>query len=139
MTLPITPAPTKAGFDSFMMRDWLSKLQRTVNELVAGGGTGGASLTFGVATIDFGTFPGSNEASVVVTAGQAAILATSKVYVWVMGDDTSLDHTASDHKYLPQFATFVSGTPIGGTGFTIYGRSIYKLTGRYTLRFMWSD
>jgi hypothetical protein len=96
------------------------------------------SLTFGVATIDFGAFPGSNEASIVVS-GQTAILATSKVSVWVMGDDTSVDHTASDHKYLPQFATFVSGTPVASTGFTIYGRSIHKLTGTYTLRWVWSD
>ena len=54
----------------------------------------------GAAEIDFGAFPGSNEASIAVT-GQADIGAGSKAESWVMGDDTSLDHTASDHKYLP--------------------------------------
>lgn len=92
----------------------------------------------GTATIDFGAHPGSNEASIAVT-GQATISATSKVEAWVMGDDTSSNHTASDHKYLPQLASFTCGTPTAATGFTIHGRSIHKLTGTFTLRWVWSD
>lgn len=92
----------------------------------------------GVAEIDFGAFPGSNEASVTVT-GQDAIGANSKAESWVMGDDTTTDHTASDHKYLPLFASFTCGNPVAATGFTIHGRSAQKLTGKYTLRWVWSD
>lgn len=92
----------------------------------------------GTATINFGAHPGSNEASVVVT-GQGTISATSKVEAWVMGEDTSSNHTAEDHRYLPQFASFTCGTPTAATGFTIYARSIHKLTGNYTLRWVWSD
>jgi hypothetical protein len=92
----------------------------------------------GTAVIDFGSFPGSNEASIAVT-GQGTISGTSKAEAYVMGDDTSTDHTASDHKYLPAFAGFTCGTPSGGVGFTIYGRSIEKLTGQFTLRWVWSD
>lgn len=92
----------------------------------------------GTATIDFGAHPGSNEASVTVT-GQASILATSKVEAFVMGDDTSLDHTASDHRYLLTFAALSCGTPTAATGFTIYARSHEKLTGRFSLRWVWVD
>ena len=92
----------------------------------------------GTAIIDFGAHPGSNEASVTVT-GQSAITAGSKAESWVMGDDSTSYHTASDHKYLPQLASFVCGTPSAGTGFTIYGRSIHKLTGTFSLKWVWSE
>ncbi len=92
----------------------------------------------GTATIDFGAHPGSNEASVAVT-GQTAISATSKAEAWVMGDDTSSNHTAGDHRYLLQFVSLTCGTPTAATGFTIYARSIHKMTGQFTLRWVWSD
>ncbi len=93
----------------------------------------------GTAEINFGAFPGSNEASIAVT-GQTTISATSKCEAWVMGDDTSTDgHTAGDHRYLPQLAAFTCGTPTASTGFTIYGRSTHKLQGKFALRWVWSD
>jgi hypothetical protein len=92
----------------------------------------------GTATINFGNFPGSNEASIAVT-GQGAISATSKVEVYVMGDDTTSNHTAADHKYLEEFASFTAGTPTAATGFTIYGRSIHKMQGQWALRWVWVD
>lgn len=92
----------------------------------------------GTATIDFGAAPGSNEASVAVT-GQGAILVSSKAEAWVMADDTSVDHTASDHRYFPVFASLTCGTPTAGVGFTIYGRSTQKLTGKWTVRYVWAD
>lgn len=90
----------------------------------------------GTATIDFGT--GSNEASVAVT-GQASILSTSKADAFVMADDTSTSHTASDHRYLETFASLSCGTPTDATGFTIYARSHQKLTGTWTIRWVWTD
>jgi hypothetical protein len=90
----------------------------------------------GTATIDFGT--GTNEASVAVT-GLAAISATSKVEAWIMADDTSVDHTANDHKYFECFANLSCGTPTAATGFTIYARSIEKLTGTWAVRYVWAD
>lgn len=96
-----------------------------------------ASAT-GTATLDFGPYPGSNEASVTVT-GQSSILATSKADAFVMADDTSSDHTASDHRYLEVFASLTCGTPVASTGFTIYARSLEKLTGQWTIRWVWVD
>lgn len=92
----------------------------------------------GTATIDFGAAPGGQEASVAVT-GQASIGATSKVEVFVMADDTTTDHTTTDHRYMPLFAVFTAGALIAGTGFTIYGRAIDKLSGQWALRWVWSD
>ncbi len=92
----------------------------------------------GTAEIDFGAFPGSNEASVIVT-GQATISATSKCEAWVMADDSTTDHTAADHRYFPLFAVLTCGTPTAATSFTIYARSTEKLQGKYALRWVWTD
>ena len=92
----------------------------------------------GTATINFGAFPGSNEASIAVT-GQTSISATSKVEAWVMADNTTSDHTAADHRYFPLFAVLTCGTPTTGTGFTIYARSTEQLQGTFALNWVWSD
>jgi hypothetical protein len=92
----------------------------------------------GSSTIDFGAAPGSNEASVAVT-GQTTIGAGSKVESFVMGDDTSSNHTASDHRYFETFASLTCSTPTAGVGFTIYARSQQKLTGTWAVRWVWAD
>lgn len=92
----------------------------------------------GTATIDFGAFPGSNEASIAVT-GQTTIGVGSKVEAFVMGDSTSGTHTASDHRYFAMLVGLTCGTPTAGVGFTIYGRSAEKLQGTFALQWVWSD
>lgn len=92
----------------------------------------------GTATIDFGAFPGSNEASIAVT-GQGAILASSKAEAYVMADDTTVDHSANDHRYLTALVGLTCGTPTLATGFTIYARSTEKLQGTFSLRWVWAD
>lgn len=92
----------------------------------------------GTATIDFGAFPGANEASVVVS-GQTSILATSKVEAYIMGDDTAGTHTASDHRYVGLWLALTCGTPTAATGFTVYGRSAEKLQGQFAIRWVWAD
>jgi hypothetical protein len=92
----------------------------------------------GTATIDFGAFPGTNEASVVV-GSQATISATSKVEAYIMGDDTTADHTASDHRYLASLVGLTCGTPSAGVGFTIYAYGPNKLSKTYTVRWVWAD
>lgn len=90
----------------------------------------------GIATIDFGT--GSNEASVAVT-GQTSIAVSSKADAFIMADDTTVDHTASDHRYLAALAGLTCGTPTAGVGFTIYATSTQKLEGTYQVRWVWAD
>lgn len=88
----------------------------------------------GTVTIDFGAFPGSNEASVNFT--DAAVLVGSKVDAFVMSDATTSDHTASDHKYAELFFS-LSGQPDAGVGGTIYARSIHKMQGTFSVRWVW--
>ena len=90
----------------------------------------------GTATLDFGT--GSNEASVAVT-GQTSITASAKCEAFVMGDDTSGGHTASDHRYFNALAGLTCGTPTAGVGFTIYGTSTSSLSGTYQVRYVWAE
>jgi hypothetical protein len=92
----------------------------------------------GTAVIDFGAYPGSNEASVVVT-GQTAITATSKAEAFVMADDTTGDHTANDHRYFALLTGLTCGTPVAATGFTIYVVCAERLHGTFALRWVWAD
>lgn len=93
-------------------------------------GGGGAS---GVVTIDFGAFPGSQEASVAVT-GQTAITATSVPRVYYKADGSTATRNANDHKYIPEFSSLSAATPTAGVGFTIHTRSKYKLQGQYQVQ-----
>lgn len=92
----------------------------------------------GTCTIDFGSFPGSNEASVTVT-GITSILSTSKAEAFVMGDSSTTDHSASDHKYFTAFTGLTCGTPTTATGFIVYARSIEKLQGTFLLNYVWAN
>jgi hypothetical protein len=89
----------------------------------------------GTAEIDFGAWPGSNEASVTVAA--AGVTAATHVEAWVMGDSTTTDHTAADHKYFPVFAAL---TPVAGTDqFIAHGRSLHKMQGRWAFHYVWAN
>lgn len=90
----------------------------------------------GTVTIDFGAFPGAQEASVGFT--DAAISGTSKVEAYVMSNGTAGTHTAHDHKYLDWFASFTA-EPSAGVGGTIYGIAPNKLIGQFQLRYVWAD
>lgn len=106
-------------------------------EFAAPGGGGGSTITFGTATVNFGAFPGSSEASVAV-AGQAGILSTSKVDVFIMASDTSGSHTANDHRYAALLLAFSATTPDVGVGFTIHARCLDKMQGSFAVRWRWS-
>ncbi len=88
----------------------------------------------GFVTVDFGA--GSTEASVVVT-GQSGILANSQVFLTVPADAVSASHSANDHKYFLQLCSLTNDTPTVNSGFTIYARSVHKLTGTWTVSFSW--
>lgn len=100
------------------------------------GGGGGTPAVVGVATLNFGAYPGTNEASVAVT-GQSGILSTSTAQAFVKADDTTADHTANDHAYLPMLIGLACNTPTDATGFTIYARSQHKLQGTFKVRWIW--
>lgn len=92
----------------------------------------------GTAVIDFGAYPGANEATVAVT-GQTGIGAASKADVFVMGEDTTSDHTASDHRFADSLMALNAGTPTAGVGFTIYATSGHAMQGTFQVRWVWAD
>lgn len=94
-------------------------------------------MATGSAVIDFGAFPGSNEASVVVT-GQSAIQTTSHAEAWMMAE-ASTDHTDNDASYAALFIALSCGIPTAGTGFTIYARSTERQQGTFQVRWVWAD
>lgn len=89
----------------------------------------------GTATIDFGAWPGSNEASIVVAA--EGVTPSTHIEAWVMGDSTTPDHTANDHRYFPLLAALT--TEAGTNEFTIHGRSLQKMQGQWLLHYVWAN
>jgi hypothetical protein len=92
-------------------------------------------MATGTVIVDFGAFPGSNEAQVVVT-GQGAIGAASLVEAWMMAAPTA-DHTANDHAYAAALVAITCGAIVNGTGFTIYARCLDEMQGTFNLAWAW--
>lgn len=91
----------------------------------------------GSTTIDWGVFPGSNEASVVVT-GQTEISADAHIEAWYMSEVLG-SKTANDHSYMSTLSSLACGNIVAGDSFTIYGRSTEKLQGSFTVHWVWSN
>jgi hypothetical protein len=85
-------------------------------------------ITEGVATLDFGTFPGSNEASVRVDADVNETVTPIAFFM----SDTSEDHSENDHRYASLFIRLTCSAG-DGSGFTIYGISQYQMEGRFQI------
>jgi hypothetical protein len=90
----------------------------------------------GTAIIDFGAFPGSNEASVAVT-GQSAISSDSNTDAWIVASATS-DHTASDAAYAAALIGISTSDLVAGTGFTIQARCAEEMQGTFNLQWAWA-
>ncbi len=97
----------------------------------------------GIAVLDFGAFPGASDASVTVT-GQAGILTTSNVRVWLR-PATTVDHTVDEHMVAD--IRLVAANLVAGTGFTIYGFNANqinepsgagtRISGQWTVAWEW--
>jgi hypothetical protein len=103
-------------------------------DTVHGAGGGGSSAA-GAAVIDFGAFPGSNEAS--VSFADAAIGAGAKVQAYIMAGDTTGDHTANDHRYAGALFS-LSAIADAGVGGVIHARSLHKMQGTFAVRWAWA-
>ena len=95
------------------------------------------SSAVGSAVIDFGAWPGSNEASAAVT-GQASILATSGAEAYLMAEAAGT-HTAADARYAALLIGLSCSVPVAADGFTIYARSLHKMQGQFAVRWVWAD
>lgn len=105
----------------------------TASDIAALGG-GGGGLTQGTATIDFGAFPGSNTASVVVS-GLTGITAGNKPKAYVSANATTGDHSANDHKYFACFVGLACGDIVPATSMTIHAISTEKLQGQWSINY----
>lgn len=92
----------------------------------------GSSATYGTATLDFGSAPGTNMVTTTVT-GQTSILAGSTLSAWLMAEATA-SHNAYEHMIVPIRLT--CGNIVAGTGFDIVAQSDWRLTGTFTCRWM---
>lgn len=73
----------------------------------------------GVADLDFGAAPGSNQTSLAIT-GQAGISTSSRVEAWIEPAD-STDHTSDEHIIMDNSGLkAVAADRVNGVGFTIY-------------------
>ena len=89
----------------------------------------------GTGTIAFGAAPGLNETTLVIT-GQTAIAANSLAEAFVM-EEVLGAKTANDHGYMNLFVRLTCGALVAGTGFTIYAKSKEKMTGSFTVKWVW--
>lgn len=89
----------------------------------------------GIATLDFGAFPGSTDTTLVVT-GQTGMVADSPVEAYVAPAAT-VEHTADEHWV--EALKVSAGNVVAGTGFTIYARveDNTRLYGRYNIGWVW--
>ena len=104
--------------------------------------SGGGSIVSGSGTaiLNFGTpgTSGNNEATIAVS-GLTTIASTAQVRVWIASDATSSNHTAGDHKYFTSLAGLSVSSVSAGVGFSIFARSIHKLSGNWTVNYFWQN
>ena len=97
-------------------------------------GTPGTAGVAGSAVISFGSFPGTNEASVIISS--PTILATSIPNAYLAAVATS-DHTVSDHTYAQGLVALSVGAIIAGVGFTIYATCEEEMEGTFNVNWNW--
>lgn len=95
----------------------------------------GTIVTKGTAEVDFGSGLNTTEVNSVVT-GQTSISTTNIVRVNIEPAAT-IDHTVEDHRYAATFIAVTADTIVNGTGFTIRARTLYPMTGKFTVRWTW--
>jgi len=93
-----------------------------------------ASAT-GTAVLNFGATPGTNYVTAVVT-GQAAIGTSSHVEAFLMGSTTAT-HNPLEH--LLSAIRLTCGDIIAATGFTIHAHTELRLTGTFSVHWVWAD
>lgn len=90
----------------------------------------------GTVTLNFGAHPGNTEA--LQTFVDATISGTSKIEAYIMASDVSSDHNANAHRYIGLFLHLAALTT-AGVGGTVYGMCRDRLTGSFTIRYVWTD
>jgi hypothetical protein len=93
----------------------------------------------GIATINFGSFPGNQQVSVNVT-GQASIMSFSLCDAWLFPIATA-DHSIDEHILDKPYISLAAANVVAGVGFTIFGTAMPgspPLYGTYTVAWVWN-
>ena len=107
------------------------------NSLSYGGlvGPAGSTTTHtGVATMNFGSVPGTNIVSTVVS-GQTGILTTTTIEFAMMGTDSTATHNTTEHSLVPLNLTCIAIS--AGSSFTLKATTEFRLTGTFLVRWTW--
>jgi hypothetical protein len=91
----------------------------------------------GTSILDFGGFPGSNQASVTI-ASEINISNTSSVEAYVMCQAYG-DKTSNDYRYFAALVSLSCDNPIENSGFVINGICMEKLQGSFLIHWVWTD
>jgi hypothetical protein len=92
----------------------------------------------GTVTFNFGIAPGTNVVS--TTVSDTGVGATSKVEIYLMGTDSTVEHNMTEHQLLPLGGLSLSCTAItAGVGFTAQAATLLRLTGNIKARYVWAD
>lgn len=92
---------------------------------------------FGTSTLNFGSAPGNNDATLTVT-GQAQMPANAHIHVYIQGNDTTAEHSGFQHRFLTRYIGCSVSNVIASTGFTINLLSDLRLTGNVAVRWSWN-
>jgi hypothetical protein len=91
----------------------------------------------GTVTLNFGSAPGTNTATAVVT-GQTGVIAGSDVEAWIMGSDSTADHNAYEHMVMTLEVHPTITAVTAGAGFTVTAITQLRLTGQVACRWVWN-
>lgn len=91
----------------------------------------------GSVTLNFGTAPGTNVVTTVVS--DSAISASSHVQVYMMGSDSTATHNSMEHALLPLDLALNCISITAGVGFTVQAATTLRLTGTFTARYIRAD
>lgn len=91
--------------------------------------------TTGTTTVNFGSAPGTNVVITTIT-GQTGITTANYVEAFMMGADTTATHNAIEHQLVPMRLSCTN--IVNGTGFDIIASSDFRLTGTFSVRWVWA-
>lgn len=97
------------------------------------GDTGPIATVTGSFSIDFGSIPGTNITTNIIS--DAGVASNSLIQAWIQGNDSTVSHNEIEHQLVSLGSlniTPISITP--GVGFTLQTSTLLRLTGTFTAR-----
>lgn len=123
------------GIEGTTAATWASGDKCEIRWTAAAALAGANVAQMGEVILDFGSAPGGNYASTTIT-GLTDIKSSSRIDTWIMAV-ASADHNAYEHAIVDLQVR--AGTIVPGQGFDIIGVSTQRLTGSWTVQYVWTS